>query len=154
MTFPALTAQDCRRCAFSMIQSVIEPFPEDHELVSFFETLPTYPERSTSDDYEVPTAYLKQVYSSSAGSSAVTFAVERASGLVDLDVTSADGMSVRVVLHWVAAISIEEHRRLGKTLVVKPSQPELRDLRLRLGPEPSIIWGTEMYPDRPADPIV
>jgi hypothetical protein len=126
---------------------MIDPFPEEHELISFFETIPTYSEIGRSRWTRIPKAYTDAVLTSTRGSSVVTFTVEPASYFVRIEISSDSGTNVNLDLHWAKAMTIEEHPRLGNTLVLKVSQPNLQDLRLRLTPGPSVGWGTERNPD-------
>lgn len=119
---------------------MIEPFPEEWELVSFFE--------AESDDAEpdVPVPYRDLSYKSTLSDTEwVTCVINRADESVLIEWYRDERLALCLQLHWVTELHIEREKG-HETLLLRFKDSNLEALRLRLRPNSSLGWGIKMYP--------
>jgi len=117
----------------------MEPFPKEHELISFFEGEPSLLEKG------VPWAYNQLRFQVVVGEDRIV--CEMAPGYEELTIRwdRAGTAIVDLQLYWVSGLVIEVDR-IQETLVAKFRDRHLHDLRFRLRPHPHLAWSTNPEP--------
>jgi hypothetical protein len=114
----------------------MDPFPKEHELISFFESEPELL------DKQVPWAYNQLRFEVRQGEDYIVCEIEP--GYEQLRIRWQRGGTevVTLDLNTVVGLVVEAEGG-GETLVAMLRDPHLHDLRFRLRPKPHLEWGTD-----------
>lgn len=123
---------------------MIQPFPREHELISFFGVVPEY------TDADIPKNYSEATFETGRGGRIVSFSVSQMEYVAKIEISGDQGPELLLDLHGVKAIRLSDHPRLGTSMVIEMTDPKLNSVRLSLDPVPSIAWGTKLNPDEPS----
>ncbi len=118
----------------------MDPFPEQHDLISIFETEPEVL------DPDVPWFYNRLTFVTHRGSDKVTCVIEPASRILQIDWSRNGERMVTLDLNWVESLEVVTEQPV-ETLTARfdPNVP-LESCVLQLKPSVYVRWGTSMGP--------
>jgi len=117
---------------------VIDPFPEEYELLAFFGTEPVVSE------LEAGWAYSDVTFTLGEGDEEFVFTVNRAYEHVTLRWSDSHG-NRRLLLRFSGVASLEiDHPAARKTLIVRSAAEDVADMLLTVQPHVQVTWGTEV----------
>lgn len=119
---------------------MIDPFPDEWELVSFFEGEPG------DSETDIPVAFRDRTYKTSLSDAEwITCGINRADESVLLEWHRDGTTALSLELHWVTELLFRTEKG-QETLVFRFKDPNLEQLSIRVRPRVSVSWGIKMYP--------
>jgi len=117
----------------------MNPFPELHELLGFFEAEPTITDR------DVPWFYNKLSYETARGESVIHCSIEPGYGQLCLVWTRQNNLVARIQLDDIASLHVESERGVEK-LIAKFNNAVTLDFEFQIRPTIHIRWGNTRLP--------
>ncbi len=118
---------------------MIDPFPEEDELLRFFGTEPVVSEPQHGWTYSDVTFTLDD------GDAEFVFTVNRAYEQVEVHWSHSGGGRLLLRFHEVAWLKIDSPLA-GRTLIAHSAAPNVADLLLTVEPRVQVTWGTAHVP--------
>jgi hypothetical protein len=113
----------------------MDPFPQLHELLGFFEAEPSITER------DVPWFYNRLTYETTRGENQIVCSIEPGYGQLCLIWTRENALVARLELDDILSIYVDSERGVEK-LVAKFGAANVLDFEFQLKPTIHIRWGT------------
>jgi hypothetical protein len=117
----------------------MEPFPEPHELLGFFEAEPSISDR------DVPWFYNRLTYETVRGDNRIHCWIEPGYGQLCLIWIREEALVARLELDDIASLHVESERGVER-LVAKFGSTNILDFEFQLKPTIQIRWGTKRVP--------
>ena len=115
---------------------MIEPFPEQHDLIALFECEPI------STDEAVPWCYNLLTFETTRGDAQITCEIEPGNQALKFRWSSSSQQLVLLDVDGIAGIQVELNEKT-EAMIVTFENNKLTPLRIQLRPHVSVLWGTE-----------
>jgi len=117
----------------------MKPFPDEHDLIAFFECEPVV----AYDDS--PWFYNHLTYTTNRGEDRIVCEIEPGDYILKFQWFKNNDRIVCLDLHWVSAIMIETDYQ-SEAMVATFKDKNIAPLRMQLKPHVAVAWGTTAVP--------
>jgi hypothetical protein len=115
----------------------MKQFPEEYELLSFFESEPEILDR------DVPWFYNRLMFKNTFGDATIRCEIEPAYGQIDLFVHIQNISVATLHLEWIQSLQIKSDKNVETMIAKFKDETGILDFELQLKPHVLIRWGNK-----------